>query len=71
MPIFEFRCKTCCETFERILTVSECEASPPACPKCGGCDVERLLSPFSSCKPAGGGDAFASASSCTPKGGFS
>lgn len=71
VPIFEFECKDCCQTFERIMSATECEQAPPSCPQCGGTHVERLLSAFSACRPTSdGGDAFSSASSCKPKGGF-
>ncbi|MBD3366938.1 MAG: zinc ribbon domain-containing protein [Candidatus Eisenbacteria bacterium] len=58
MPIFEYRCETCGEEFEEILS-SENRDRPQTCPKCGSKRSKRLMSAF-----AGG----ASCGSCsTPK----
>ena len=43
MPIFEYRCRACHAEFERLVTPP---VAPTICPKCGGSDVERLLSLF-------------------------
>ena len=42
MPIYEYRCEKCGERFEEFLSTSTKPAPP--CPKCGGENVERLLS---------------------------
>jgi putative FmdB family regulatory protein len=39
MPIFDFSCRACGNTFELLVRKNE-----PACPKCGAVDLERLLS---------------------------
>ncbi len=39
MPIFDFSCRACGETFELLV-----RKNVPACPKCGGADLERLIS---------------------------
>ena len=44
MPIFEYRCTSCGERFETLVTRSE--HSEPHCPQCGGVRAERLLSAF-------------------------
>lgn len=45
MPIFEYQCRACGRVFEEL----HLSATPaPACPGCGGADVERLLSAGSS-----------------------
>lgn len=40
MPIFDFRCKSCANTFEMLVRSS----SVPACPACGSVDVEKQIS---------------------------
>ena len=39
MPIFDFSCKACGHTFEKLV-----RKEPPKCPKCESADLERLLS---------------------------
>lgn len=46
MPIYEYRCLECQQTFEREATMSEREASRPSCPQCGSERVEQVLSSF-------------------------
>ena len=43
VPIYDFACVTCDETFEELL---RSDAPPPACPTCGNEETERLLSTF-------------------------
>ena len=40
MPIFEYRCKGCDNEFEMLVL----KATVPACPKCAGTELERLIS---------------------------
>jgi putative FmdB family regulatory protein len=40
MPIFEYSCKQCQTAFELLVRAG----TKPACPKCGGVEIERLLS---------------------------
>lgn len=42
MPIYEYRCGTCGTEFEQLIL----RRTRPACPRCGGTRVERLLSRF-------------------------
>jgi putative FmdB family regulatory protein len=43
MPLFEFECRSCQQQFEALVR----PANPtPACPSCGGVELERLLSTF-------------------------
>ncbi len=42
MPLFDFRCRACGETFEALVRPGH----PPACPACQGTDLERQLSTF-------------------------
>lgn len=52
MPIFEYKCKKCGEVFELLVR----ESTKPACPKCGGKRLEKLVSGFSvSATGKGGG----------------
>lgn len=41
MPTYEYRCKSCGNTFERVQKISE--SSGAACPECGE-EAERLIS---------------------------
>jgi putative FmdB family regulatory protein len=45
MPIFEFSCNTCNRKFSALVGVVA-GAQPPACPKCGGADLKKLVSRF-------------------------
>jgi putative FmdB family regulatory protein len=51
MPIYEFHCKGCEEDFEKLVPAG---STAPECPKCGGREVNRLLSVFAS-RSSGGG----------------
>jgi putative FmdB family regulatory protein len=42
MPVYEFRCRSCEAEFEVLVRSGDV----PACPSCGGRDLERLLSMF-------------------------
>ncbi|MDY6971022.1 MAG: zinc ribbon domain-containing protein [Thermodesulfobacteriota bacterium] len=46
MPIFEFRCNDCGNTFEKLILISDGD-DDCACPSCGGKDADRLMSFFS------------------------
>ncbi|MBM4027623.1 MAG: zinc ribbon domain-containing protein [Planctomycetes bacterium] len=50
MPIFEFRCDKCGHVME-VLQKSRTDAAP-ACEKCGGSEVKKLLSGFAVGKAA-------------------
>jgi len=52
MPIFEYRCKKCDATYEKI--VFNREAPPPPCPKCGSDQVEKLISAPGACGVSSG-----------------
>ncbi|MBI5895933.1 MAG: zinc ribbon domain-containing protein [Desulfobacterales bacterium] len=43
MPIFEYKCKRCNHCFEQLVLTDEKEPSR-ACPRCGGTEVEKLMS---------------------------
>ena len=40
MPIFDFKCRACGEQFEELVRRDDV----PACPDCGGEDLEKLVS---------------------------
>jgi putative FmdB family regulatory protein len=42
MPLYDFRCRSCGDEFERLVRKEEAVE----CPSCRGQDVERLLSTF-------------------------
>ncbi|HXF57162.1 MAG TPA: zinc ribbon domain-containing protein [Actinomycetota bacterium] len=41
MPVYEFRCADCGESFDRLLPL---RAAEPPCPACGSANVRRLIS---------------------------
>jgi putative FmdB family regulatory protein len=42
MPIYEFSCRACSQRFETLVRTGD----TPACPDCGGLDLERIISMF-------------------------
>ncbi|HJO61363.1 MAG TPA: zinc ribbon domain-containing protein [Desulfobacterales bacterium] len=42
MPIYEYRCKTCNNCFEKLVFITDDE--PVVCPECSDRKVKRLLS---------------------------
>lgn len=42
MPIYEYQCPTCEETFDRMLSMSRFD-EPQACPSCGG-ETKKVIS---------------------------
>ncbi|MBI5547084.1 MAG: zinc ribbon domain-containing protein [Deltaproteobacteria bacterium] len=67
MPLYEFRCRICGNTFEELVRNSADEAGA-ACPVCGDKDVQRLLSAsalgFVSAAGAGGSAGGSSSGGC-------
>jgi len=45
MPIYEYKCKSCDETFESYRGLMARD-SDVKCPKCGSADPQRVLSTF-------------------------
>jgi putative FmdB family regulatory protein len=43
MPIYEYECKSCGHSFERIMKVGE---ETPTCPACGANQPQRRITPF-------------------------
>lgn len=46
MPLYEYRCKSCGEVFERLRRMQEAD-DDLVCPACDSQQIERLLSAFS------------------------
>jgi len=49
MATYAYRCRACGEEFEVKRPMSEraaLDANPPACPKCGKTDVQKVVSMF-------------------------
>jgi putative FmdB family regulatory protein len=46
MPIFEYECGDCGKHFSALVGVLA-DDKPPACPRCGGAKLERMVSRFS------------------------
>lgn len=42
MPLFDYTCRACNTTFEALVRPGH----PPACPSCGGVDLEQQLPTF-------------------------
>jgi len=49
MPIYEYRCLACRHTFQHLTGVLAQEERP-ACPQCGGTELQRLLSRFATAR---------------------
>lgn len=71
MPLYEYRCKSCGEVFEKMMRWSEADRSP-VCPNCQGVDTHKQISTFASHGTSSGGvSASTSGSSCGSSGRFS
>ncbi len=64
MPMYEYRCRDCGQSFEEIRGVNELDEGA-LCPTCGG-GAEKLFSSFATA--TGGGAASAGGTSCGPRG---
>jgi len=64
MPIYEYRCTKCGETFEEFQNVNEGNEKL-TCPKCGEPKPEKMFSAFASTGNSKGGFP---AQSCSPTG---
>ncbi len=57
MPLYEYRCACCGQTFEKLLRMGSSDLPP--CPHCGATEVKRLISTIartggtSDCGPSG------------------
>jgi putative FmdB family regulatory protein len=71
MPIYEFQCRKCGNTFEQLMFPSDPD-DIAVCPTCGENDTCKLMSSFSCSSSSSAGEgAGASSHSCASHGGFS
>lgn len=45
MPLYEYRCETCGQTFEKMVAFSQANGSPE-CPHCHGSQTRKQISTF-------------------------
>jgi putative FmdB family regulatory protein len=69
MPIYEYRCRSCKNCFERLVPAGAADGQ--SCPTCGSADVSRLLSLFAAPAGAGAAEASGGGGSCCSGGGCS
>jgi len=53
MPVYEYKCKKCKETFTLLQRIGTTEKDT-ICPHCGSSKIKKILSPFS-CSVSGDG----------------
>jgi putative FmdB family regulatory protein len=70
MPLYEYRCKTCGQSFEKMIRFSEADHSP-TCPACQSQDTQKKISTFASVGSSTGSGASTLSSSCGSSGRFS
>jgi len=46
MPVYDYVCKDCKKTFERVLTLHEHDSQQLRCPQCGGKNIEQQAATF-------------------------
>jgi putative FmdB family regulatory protein len=46
MPVYDYRCKDCRKSFEKVLTLAEYDKQKVKCPKCGGKNVVQEFKSF-------------------------
>jgi len=72
MPLYEYICRQCGGTFEKMVRFSEADLSP-VCPSCASSDTQKKVSvaaAFGSSSSSGGGAGSSGfASSCGSRGG--
>ncbi|NPV42185.1 MAG: zinc ribbon domain-containing protein [Anaerolineae bacterium] len=66
MPLYEYQCKNCNESFEKIVRFSEAEQLPP-CPNCGSTDTRKKISAAAA---LGGSSSGSTGGGCGSGGGF-
>jgi putative FmdB family regulatory protein len=63
MPIYEYRCETCGEKFEKFVRSGSAEVELK-CPNCGGDEVKKAFSVFGAVTSGGREAAAASSAAC-------
>ncbi len=66
MPLYEYYCPDCDQSFEKLMRLSEANVLPE-CPECGGKHTQKLLSTFAT---SGGSTGWSASSSCGGNGRF-
>jgi putative FmdB family regulatory protein len=69
MPIYEYKCNQCGESFEKMLRFSEADQRP-ACPKCESKDTHKKISTVVSFGTSGLGAVSSSGIGCGSRGGL-
>ena len=69
MPLYEYECNRCGETFELIVPISE-KDNAKECPQCHSAETNRKISVIASRFGLDGGS-LSSSTSCGSSGGFS
>jgi putative FmdB family regulatory protein len=69
MPLYEYRCTTCDEKFEKRLSFAEAD-QVPECPYCGSRNTHKQLSMFAVPGGFGGKESASPSTSCSSTGRF-
>jgi len=67
MPLFEFVCTGCGQSFEELVR-SAATTAEVTCPRCGGREVKKKLSTFASKSTGGSSASFGSSATCSTGG---
>jgi putative FmdB family regulatory protein len=46
MPVYDYRCGDCKQTFEQVLTLREHDSEKMRCPHCGSKNIEQEAAAF-------------------------
>jgi putative FmdB family regulatory protein len=46
MPVYDYRCGDCKQTFEQVLTLREHDSEQMRCPHCGSKNIEQEAAAF-------------------------
>jgi putative FmdB family regulatory protein len=46
MPVYDYLCKDCKKSFERVLTLHEHDTEKMCCPACGSRNIEQAATAF-------------------------
>ena len=44
MPLYEFECKKCEHTFDKVMSIKEMDTIKLTCPECGSSSIRKLIS---------------------------
>lgn len=70
MPIFEYKCSDCGNTFE-VLAISKQDVENIQCPTCKSCHVQKMMSSGATLSPKLAAAPSPFGPNCAEKGGFS